>query len=357
MYTNMDYLQNCSMVITRLSKDYSSLNFGDYSMRSDSSEFEAMYGRYSEHVQQRPNHQHHEPTDLSLLETMELHTGNESDDSFCFYTPDHTQIPVDRVAVAGGELAKFSLMIQSEVKITEVDWFSVEIDPNTHEPTLRELDRNNGRYRMTIEPAQDSEEMPKEEIAEHAVAAHLEITGVSTSDNGRYLCKAMNVDGKSIARIMSLTVQQFKNRPPQFIVLPETTYHAYVGDKLSLLATVKAHPKAKLTWLKAETEASDGERVKMVDLGNNESELLFEHLELSDEAEYIVVASNEIGQCHAQTHVFVKEKIDQSRTFSIEYDSLGNDSLPEFISPPQHHATPYTKSTESKPKLCKSSLK
>lgn len=170
---------------------------------------------------------------------------------------------------------------------------------------------------------------PKYEISYSNGFASIYVKDIEESDDGVYRCKVVSDDGEDSAygelfvetvrsireHYISRTVKKLRRRvdktkllqrPPEF-TLPLYNRTAYIGDDVRFGVTITVHPEPKVTWLK------NGERIKPGDDDTKYTfisdkglyQLMIHNLDVSDDAEYTVMAHNKFGEDSCTAHLTV----------------------------------------------------
>lgn len=131
----------------------------------------------------------------------------------------------------------------------------------------------------------------------------LTFPSVDVSDEGEYVCKALNTHGEHTARV-SLFVQ--KSSPsglgtqPQVQVSPQMA-DIHEGDTLRLYCRASGSPTPKLTWLRNGGQVPPQASMDRTDIGT----LLIPNVKMSDAGIYMCVGSNSVGSNSAPIKVTV----------------------------------------------------
>uniref|UniRef100_A0A3Q2Z2N6 Ig-like domain-containing protein n=1 Tax=Hippocampus comes TaxID=109280 RepID=A0A3Q2Z2N6_HIPCM len=169
----------------------------------------------------------------------------------------------------------------------------------------------------------------KYEIAYNKGLASIYVKDVEEGDDGVYRCKVVSDDGEDsaygelfVATVRSLrehyvsrSIKKLRRRvdkteipykPPEF-TLPLYNRTAYIGEDVRFGVTITVHPDPRVTWLK------NGERIKPGDDDTKYTflsdkglyQLMIHNLDMSDDAEYSVMAHNKYGEdsCKARLTV------------------------------------------------------
>lgn len=170
---------------------------------------------------------------------------------------------------------------------------------------------------------------PKYEITYSNGFASIYVKDIEDSDNGVYRCKVVSDDGEDSAygelfvetvrsireHYISRSIKKLRRRvdrtkllqrPPEF-TLPLYNRTAYIGEDVRFGVTITVHPEPHVTWLK------NGERIKPGDDDSKYTftsdkglyQLMIHNLDMSDDAEYTVMAHNKFGEdsCKARLTV------------------------------------------------------
>lgn len=170
---------------------------------------------------------------------------------------------------------------------------------------------------------------PKYEISYSNGFASIYVKDIEESDDGVYRCKVVSDDGedsvygelfvetvRSIREYyISRTVKKLRRRvdktkllqrPPEF-TLPLYNRTAYIGEDVRFGVTITVHPEPQVTWLK------NGERIKPGDDDTKYTfisdkglyQLMIHNLDMSDDAEYTVMAHNRFGEDSCKARLMV----------------------------------------------------
>merc|ERR1719357_2238269 len=170
---------------------------------------------------------------------------------------------------------------------------------------------------------------PKYEITYSNGFASIYVKDIEESDDGVYRCKVVSDDGEDSAygELFVETIRSIREyyvcrsikklrrrvdrtkllqRPPEF-TLPLYNRAAYIGEDVRFGVTITVHPEPHVTWLK------NGERIKPGDDDSKYTftsdkglyQLMIHNLDISDDAEYTVMAHNKFGEdsCEARLTV------------------------------------------------------
>lgn len=168
---------------------------------------------------------------------------------------------------------------------------------------------------------------PKYEISYSNGFASIYVKDIEESDDGVYRCKVVSDDGEDSVygelfvetvrsireHYMSRTIKKLRRRvdrtkllqrPPEF-TLPLYNRTAYIGEDVRFGVTITVHPEPHVSWLK------NGEQIKEEDSKYTFTsdkglyQLMIHNLDISDDAEYTVMAHNKFGEdtCKARLTV------------------------------------------------------
>lgn len=170
---------------------------------------------------------------------------------------------------------------------------------------------------------------PKYEITYSNGFASIYVKDIEEGDDGVYRCKVISDDGEDSAygelfvetvrsireHYISRSVKKLRRRvdktkllqrAPEF-TLPLYNRSAYIGDNVRFGVTITVHPEPKVTWLK------NGEQIKPGDDDTKYTfisdkglyQLIIHNLDISDDAEYTVMAHNRFGEDSCKAHLTV----------------------------------------------------
>uniref|UniRef100_A0ABM0M4D4 Hemicentin-1-like n=1 Tax=Saccoglossus kowalevskii TaxID=10224 RepID=A0ABM0M4D4_SACKO len=122
----------------------------------------------------------------------------------------------------------------------------------------------------------------------------LYITNTQEVDNGKYICRAINVAGRA-SREMILTVQV----PPKFTVMP-IAQRLSANDVLHLVCEAVGVPVPELTW------QHNGEYIPTARSINGRSELTIYNVRKEDTGTYACIAENAAGKEKRVTDIWVQ---------------------------------------------------
>uniref|UniRef100_A0A8C5CWQ2 Heparan sulfate proteoglycan 2 n=1 Tax=Gadus morhua TaxID=8049 RepID=A0A8C5CWQ2_GADMO len=124
----------------------------------------------------------------------------------------------------------------------------------------------------------------------------LSFSSVQKSDEGEYICKALNTHGEHTVRV-TLYVQISQ---PQVQVSPPSA-EIHEGETLRLYCRASGSPAPKLTWLRNGGQVPPQNRMDRTDIGT----LLIPNAKASDSGNYMCVGSNSAGSSRASIQVTV----------------------------------------------------
>lgn len=210
--------------------------------------------------------------------------------------------PVMHASAEEGGYARFTCSIAKHDKSTQVSWYFGNCQLHTSH-----------KYEITYSNG----------------FASIYVKDIEESDDGVYRCKVLSDDGEDSAygELFVETVRSIKEyylsrsikklrrrvdktkllqRPPEF-TLPLYNRTAFIGEDVRFGVTVTVHPEPCIIWLK------NGEKIKP---GDNDSkytftsdkglyQLMIHNLDMTDDAEYTVMAHNKFGEdsCKARLTV------------------------------------------------------
>ncbi|MEQ2208422.1 hypothetical protein XENOCAPTIV_029806, partial [Xenoophorus captivus] len=177
---------------------------------------------------------------------------------------------------------------------------------------------------------------PKYEISYNNGFASIYVKDIEESDDGVYRCKVVSYDGEDSAygelfvdtvrsireHYMSRTIKKLRRRvdrtkllqrPPEF-TLPLYNRTAYIGEDVRFGVTITVHPEPHVTWLK------NGEQIKEDDVKYTFTsdkglyQLMIHNLDITDDAEYTVMAHNRFGEdsCKARLTVIPHPVVEET---------------------------------------------
>lgn len=168
---------------------------------------------------------------------------------------------------------------------------------------------------------------PKYEISYSNGFASIYVKDIEEGDDGVYRCKVVSDDGEDSAygelfvetvrsireHYMSRTIKKLRRRvdktkllqrPPEF-TLPLYNRTAYIGEDVRFGVTITVHPEPQVAWLKNGERLKDDDSKYTFTSDKGLYQLLIHNLDMSDDAEYTVMAHNKFGEdsCTARLNV------------------------------------------------------
>uniref|UniRef100_A0A671MPU9 Basement membrane-specific heparan sulfate proteoglycan core protein-like n=1 Tax=Sinocyclocheilus anshuiensis TaxID=1608454 RepID=A0A671MPU9_9TELE len=145
---------------------------------------------------------------------------------------------------------------------------------------------------------------PGKRISSKAVIRNglLIIPSVDHSDEGEYICKALNTHGEHTARgvLHVQSTSQPHGLPHVQVSPPRVEIHE--GETLRLYCRAVGSPTPALTWKKRGGSLPPQARMERTDIGT----LLVPNIRSSDAGTYLCVGTNTVGSSEAHVEVFVK---------------------------------------------------
>lgn len=167
----------------------------------------------------------------------------------------------------------------------------------------------------------------KYEISYANGVASIYVKDIEECDDGLYRCKVVSEDREdnAYAELFVETVRSYREyylgrslkkprrridktkilqRPPEF-TLPLYNRAAYIGEDVRFGVTITVHPEPSVTWLKAGHRIKPDPKKYTFTSDKGLYQLMIHNLDLSDDAEYTVVANNKFGEdsCKARLTV------------------------------------------------------
>lgn len=170
---------------------------------------------------------------------------------------------------------------------------------------------------------------PKYEITYSNGFASIYVKDIEECDDGVYRCKVVSDDGEDSAYgelfvesvrsireyYVSRSVKKLRRRvektallqrPPEF-TLPLYNRTAYIGEDVRFGVTITVHPEPHVTWLKNGEKIKPGEDDSKYTFISDKGlyQLMIHNLDMTDDAEYTVMAHNKFGEdsCKARLTV------------------------------------------------------
>lgn len=170
---------------------------------------------------------------------------------------------------------------------------------------------------------------PKYEMSYSNGFASIYVKDIEESDDGVYRCKVVSDDGEDSAygelfvetvrsireHYISRSVKKLRRRvdktkllqrPPEF-TLPLYNRTAYIGDDVRFGVTITVHPEPKVAWLKNGEEIKPGDDDTKYTFISDKGlyQLMIHNLDISDDADYTVMAHNRFGEDSCKAHLTV----------------------------------------------------
>ncbi len=167
----------------------------------------------------------------------------------------------------------------------------------------------------------------KYEISYANGVASIYVKDIEERDDGLYRCKVVSEDREdsAYAELFVETVRSYREyylgrslkkprrridktkilqRPPEF-TLPLYNRAAYIGEDVRFGVTITVHPEPSVTWLKAGHRIKPDPKKYTFISDKGLYQLMIHNVDLSDDAEYTVVADNKFGEdsCKARLTV------------------------------------------------------
>uniref|UniRef100_A0A9J8A348 Heparan sulfate proteoglycan 2 n=1 Tax=Cyprinus carpio carpio TaxID=630221 RepID=A0A9J8A348_CYPCA len=175
-------------------------------------------------------------------------------------------------------------------------------------PVLTVQQGQRAEFRCTVTgnptPAVEWIEGPGNRISSKAVIRNglLTIPSVDRSDEGEYICKALNTHGEHTARgVLHVQSTSQPHGLPRVQVSPQRV-EIHEGETLRLYCRAVGSPTPGLTWKKRGGSLPPQARMERTDIGT----LLVPNIRSSDAGTYLCVGTNTVGSSEAHIEVIVK---------------------------------------------------
>ncbi|KAM7380980.1 hypothetical protein PAMP_004243 [Pampus punctatissimus] len=210
--------------------------------------------------------------------------------------------PIMHSSAEEGGHVRFTCSLTNYDKSTQVSWYFG--NRQLHQSAKYEITYSNGFSSIYVKDIEDS-------------------------DDGVYRCKVVSDDGEASAygelfvetvrsireHFVSRSIKKLRKRvdktkllqrPPEF-TLPLYNRTAYIGEDVRFGVTITVHPEPHVTWLK------NGEKIKPGDDDSKYTfisdkglyQLMIHNLDMSDDAEYTIMAHNKFGEDSCKAHLTV----------------------------------------------------